>query len=175
MEEAAILALNRLGIKPVGVFFWTDEKKLGYVLLPHKTMDTVIWVNQRLHADPEYASKGKAFLTAPNESKAFERIESSLLLAFVRMPAVETPVRATGRVFQLRIYKSPSVLTGWKKIEMFNDAGEIKIFREVGLNPVFFGEAIVGSEIPNLTYMLVFESKAEQDASWRKFGQHPEW
>ena len=58
---------------------------------------------------------------------------------------------------------------------MFNDAGEIEIFRRVGLNPVFFGEALVGSKMPNLTYMLVFESDEQRAANWKKFGADPDW
>jgi hypothetical protein len=91
------------------------------------------------------------------------------------MPQIETLLQSAGRIFQLRIYESPSVKTNLKKIEMFNDAGEIKIFREVGLNPVFFGQTLIGSKMPNLTYMLVFKSADDQKAAWGKFGAHPDW
>jgi hypothetical protein len=91
------------------------------------------------------------------------------------MPHLETPVKSPGRVFQLRIYESPSIKTGQKKIEMFNDAGEIAIFRRVGLNPVFFGEALIGSKMPNLTYMLGFESNDDLKAAWKRFGGDPDW
>jgi hypothetical protein len=40
---------------------------------------------------------------------------------------------------------------------------------------VFFGEALIGSKMPNLTYMLAFESEAEQKANWGKFGSDPDW
>ena len=105
----------------------------------------------------------------------YKEVESWLTLAFKGMPRVETPVTAPGRIFQLRIYESPSLKTGQKKIEMFNDAGEIKIFREVGLTPVFFGETLFGAKIPNLTYMLAFENVEAQKAAWQKFGKHPDW
>jgi hypothetical protein len=58
---------------------------------------------------------------------------------------------------------------------MFNDAGEITIFRRVGLHPVFFGEALAGSRMPNLTYMLAFESADELKANWTRFGGDPDW
>jgi hypothetical protein len=58
---------------------------------------------------------------------------------------------------------------------MFNDAGEIKLFRECGLNPVFFGQTLVGSRMPNLTYLLAFKNAEEQAAAWKKFVSHPEW
>ncbi len=87
---------------------------------------------------------------------------------------METPIDAPGRVFQLRTYESPSVKTGLKKIEMFNTA-EIDIFRKTGLNPVFFGQTLAGEKMPNLTYMLVFNSMDERQANWKRFGSSPEW
>jgi len=62
-----------------------------------------------------------------------------------------------------------------KKIEMFNKAGEIAIFRRVGLTPVFFGEAVIGEMRPNLTYMLTFDDMAEHDKNWKSFGSDPDW
>lgn len=174
MAEAAIPAYNRQGIEPVGVFYSKDLSP-AYVLLRHRTMESVLSSTQKLLADSEYLRKGADFLNAPADKRAFQRVESSLLLAFKGMPTIEKPAKGPGRVFQLRTYESPSVKTGQKKIEMFNDAGEIKIFRRVGLNPVFFGEAIAGAKMPNLTYMLGFESDADQKAGWQKFGANPDW
>jgi hypothetical protein len=128
-----------------------------------------------LAADDELKSRGAEFVNAPADKPAFKRMESSLMLAFKGMPQLETPVTTPGRVFQLRIYESPTTKTGLKKIEMFNDAGELRIFREVGLNPVFFGQTLVGTRMPNLTYMLAFRSKEEQKAAWSRFVSHPEW
>jgi len=132
-------------------------------------------LTHKLLADAAFAGAAAGVLGASKSAKPYAEVESWLLLAFKGMPGVETPVKGAGRVFQLRIYESPSVQTGQKKIEMFNDAGEIKIFREVGLNPVFFGEAIFGAKLPNLTYMLGFESEEAQKEAWGKFGKHPEW
>ncbi len=57
---------------------------------------------------------------------------------------------------------------------MFNN-GEIDIFRKTGLNPVFFGETLIGGKMPNLTYMLSFDSMEEQKAGWKRFVSSPEW
>ena len=138
-------------------------------------METLLTSTPTLLADTEYRNKGADFLNAPADKPAFQRLESSLLLAFKGMCRLETPVKSPGRIFQLRIYESPSVKTGQKKIEMFNDAGEIDIFRRVGLHPVFFGETLVGARMPNLTYMLVFESGDELKANWSRFGSDPDW
>ena len=57
---------------------------------------------------------------------------------------------------------------------MFNKA-EIAIFRRTGLRPVFFGETLVGSGMPSLTYMLTFENMEERTRNWAAFVADPEW
>lgn len=175
LRDAAIPAMNRLGMKPVGVFYPAEGISPVFVLLRHTSLESVVTFTASLAADAEFMEKGADFLNAPASAPAFKREESALLLAFKGMPAMETPVSNPGRVFQLRTYESPSVKTGLKKIEMFNDAGEIKLFREVGLNPVFFGQTLVGAKMPCLTYMLGFKSMDEQKAAWARFLAHPDW
>ncbi len=174
LRDAAIPALNRIGIDPVGVFLSPDELSPVRVLLRHRSIESVATATQKLGADDEFLSKGAAFLDAPASSPGYARIESSLMLAFSGMPLLETPVDTPGRVFQLRIYESPSVKTGQKKIEMFNTS-ELDIFRKTGLTAVFFGETLVGTKMPNLTYMLAFDSLDEQKAAWKRFLSDPDW
>ena len=57
---------------------------------------------------------------------------------------------------------------------MFDD-GEIQVMRDVGLGPVFFGQALVGQELPHLTYMLSAENDAAHKEHWGKFGKDPRW
>ena len=175
MRAAAIPAFNRIGIRPVGVFYSVKDLSPAYVVMRHRSIESFLTSTQKLLADAEFLSQGAEFLNAPADKPAFQRMESSVLLAFKGMPQIETPAKGPGRVFQLRTYESPSVKTGQKKIEMFNDAGEITVFRRVGLNPVFFGEALAGGKMPNLTYMLGFESEDAQKAGWKKFGSDPDW
>jgi hypothetical protein len=99
------------------------------------------------------------------------------MVAFEGMPKLEVPAAAAGnqpRLFELRTYESHSQKANLKKIEMFN-VGEIAIFRRAGLQPVFFGETLIGARMPNLTYLLVYDNMAARDASWGKFGADPEW
>jgi hypothetical protein len=173
-REAAIPALNRAGINPVGVFYpWEDLSPI-YVLLRHKNLGSFVALTQRLAEDEEFLQAGANFLNAPASKPAYKRMQVQLMEAFDGMPHMETPVDAPGRVFQLRTYESPSVKTGLKKIEMFNTA-EIDIFRKTGLNPVFFGQTLAGEKMPNLTYMLAFKDMDERQANWRRFGSSPEW
>jgi hypothetical protein len=175
MKDVAVPALNRLGVQPVGVFVDPNEPKPVYVLLPHPDAESALTMNQRLLADADFSAKGAAFIDAPKSALPYKEVETWLMLAFKSMPKVERPAKGPDRVFQLRTYESPSLQTGQKKIEMFNDAGEIRIFREVGLAPVFFGETLFGGKMPNLTYMLGFENAEQQKAAWTAFGKHPDW
>lgn len=174
LEAAAIPALNRLGVNPVGVFETPDVPGPVYVLMRYASLEVFATATQKLLADAEFLGKGAAFLDAPAASPAYKRVESSALAAFTGMPHLETPAQGPGRLFQLRIYESPSVKTGQKKIEMFNTA-ELAIFRRVGLTAVFFGECLAGAKMPNLTYMLGFDNADAQDAAWKRFRDDPDW
>jgi hypothetical protein len=174
LSEAAIPALNRLGIKPVGVFSPAEGISPLHVLLVHPSLESVATMAARLGEDQEFMEKGKDFLYAPADRPAFKMLEVQLMQAFQGMPKLERPVDIPGRVFQLRTYESPSEIAGLKKIEMF-DTAEIAIFRKTGLHPVFFGRTLAGAKMPNLTYMLGFKDMEESKAAWKTFVGDPEW
>jgi hypothetical protein len=175
-QKAAIPALNRLGSKQVGVF--TEQKSEGqgrlFVLIPFASLDDFLQVEDKLMKDAAYREAAAAYLNAPATEPAYERIESSLLRAFEHMPQMEVPQKKQ-RIFELRRYESASEGAGKKKIEMFNQAGEIDIFKKLGFNPVFFGETLIGPMRPNLTYMITFDDTAAHDSHWKAFGSDPEW
>jgi hypothetical protein len=176
---AAIPALNRAGISPVGVFnvLVGPDSPVMYVLLPHKSAESVVRANEHVHADAEFLQAGAEFLNAPAINPSYNRVESSLLAAFEGFPGIEMPAGTAPknqRIFELRTYESHSRKASQKKIQMFNQ-GEIAIFRRVGLTPVFFGETIVGPRMPNLTYLLGFEDMADREKKWSAFGADPEW
>jgi hypothetical protein len=54
-------------------------------------------------------------------------------------------------------------------------SGEFEIFLGAGFHPVFFGDTLVGSRMPNLTYMLSLSDLAEVDAKWNAFRSDPAW
>ena len=49
------------------------------------------------------------------------------------------------------------------------------IFRKTGLTPVFFGETVVGAQMPSLSYMLTFADMTARDAAWSAFSKDPDW
>jgi len=175
LRDAAIPALNRVGVKPVGVF----EMLVGpqspslYVLIPHPSAESVLTAWERVRADKEYQERGAPFLNAPASNPAFVRVQSELMAAFATHPRI-TPPAPGPRVFELRTYDSATKKANLTKIKMFN-TGEIDIFKKVGFHPVFFSEKLIGPRWPNLTYMLASASLEDRNKHWAAFGASPEW
>jgi len=178
-RDAAIPALNRLWIKPVGAFNTTigPGSPALYIVVPHASVESAVTIHDRVAADPEYLKAGAAFINTPPTDPAYVRMESSLLLAFEGMPKLEVPaatVENKPRIFEVRTYESHSKKANRTKIGMFNGP-EIAIFRRIGLHAVFFGETVIGAGMPSLTYMLAFADMEERSRSWAAFGADPEW
>ncbi|MFD1139560.1 NIPSNAP family protein [Larkinella insperata] len=176
LQNAVIPAYNRLGSKTVGVFtehLPQSQSKL-VVVIPFSSLDEYFSRPEKLSKDSAYQQAAADYLNAEATNPPYERIESSLMRAFADMPKLEAPEKKP-RIFELRRYESHNETAGKKKIEMFNEGGEIKIFKRVGLTPVFFGETLIGAFRPNLTYMLTFDDMAEHDRNWKTFGSDPDW
>jgi len=176
LRDVGIAAMNRIGIQPVGVFnaMYGPNSPTLYVLLVHKSLRSVVETSSRLMAELEALDRAATYLNMPLSEPAYVRYESSLMVAFSHMPKLEVPEKKL-RIFELRTYESHSSKAAKKKIEMFNEGGEIATFRKTGLQPVFFGETIVGPKLPNLTYMLVFDNMADRDERWNVFRDDPDW
>lgn len=183
LADAAVPAYNRAGVRPVGVWKITaaDNPALKlekdgtdlYVFLPHNSLESVAALEAKLAADEKFQADGKAVLTSPR-GQAFSRYESTLLLAMEGAPHVEETTKSPTRVFELRTYESPNPERAANKLLMFNK-GEFAVFKQAGMPGVFFGGAIVGENLPQLTYMVAHEKIEDAKANWGKFGKVPEW
>jgi NIPSNAP protein len=176
LRDALVPALNRLGIKPVGVFNLTigPEAPSVYVLMPCSSLETLIAAGSALDRDAAYLKAADAFLNAPAKDPAYARVGSSLLQAFegtkLAAPAAET----RPRMFELRTYESPSDQDHKRKVEEFK-SGEMDSFRRAGFWGVFFAASLIGPRLPNLTYMLGFNDLADRDKKWDAFRADPGW
>ena len=107
LETALIPALNRAGFSPIGVFNLDigPETPSVYLLIPSTSLESLVTVELQLVKDEEFMKAAAPFWNAPAAAPAFERIESSLMIAFEGWPKlVVPPVTAQHgkRVFQLR-------------------------------------------------------------------------
>jgi len=179
-ETALIPALNRRGIRNVGVFTQPDapDGPAVWVLMAHRDLASIGAVNATIHADPAVVAAGADYLSAPTrDNPAFDRIDSWVFLAFAGMPRLEVPLMTAGnqpRVFELRVYESFSEQMARKKVAMFN-AGEIEVMKLLKQSPVFYGQALVGRDLPQLTYMLCTPDRAAAATAWAAFGDNPTW
>jgi hypothetical protein len=176
LSKAYLPALKRMGVGPVGVLVEKgdqDARKV-YVLIVHGSADQVVTLPARLAEDEKYLKAAGKYLSARASDPVYRRIDSSLLAPIAGMLRLEKPDTSHPRLFNLRIYESHNERAARKKIEMF-DKEELAIFRRVGLTPVFFAATVVGSAMPNLTYMLVFPDEAARAAAWDRFRKDAAW
>jgi hypothetical protein len=178
-EKAAVAAYNRAGVKPIGVFTEVDNtpKSKIYVLIPYDSLDVYASIPAKLAADSVYQEAAESYLASPSSDPAFERIESSLHIAFEGMKTLALPTSSAEKkpwIFELRTYLSPSERKGDNKVKMFN-SGEITLMQEVGMSPVFFAQTISGSQMPNLVYMVSGENQVEHKKHWQAFIDSPVW
>jgi hypothetical protein len=172
---ALIPALNRLGVKKVGVFseMSKDEPAMVYLLIPYASFDDYRKTNDSLKRDKDFQQASAKYNELPADKPAFLRYDTSLMIAFDGLPKMLFP-ESGPRMFELRTYEGYSEDAVRRKIRMFNE-GEFDIFYRVKLNPVFFGEVIAGKSMPALTYMISFKNMEERDRNWKAFGQDPDW
>jgi hypothetical protein len=176
-SDALIPAVGRVGMGPVGAFRVDigPETPVYYVLIPGASLQALAELDLRLVEDAAFLKAADPFWNATAVAPAFQRVESSLLAAFAGWPKLTASAATKGkRIFQLRTYESPSNGDHVRKVEMFH-SGEFEIFLKAGFHPVFFGDTLVGSRMPNLTYMLSFADQAELDAKWNLFRDDPDW
>jgi hypothetical protein len=88
------------------------------------------------------------------------------------VPPAEKP--KSPRYFELRVYHSPTQRQLALLHERFAGA-EIQIFHRSGVHPILYGDAMIGPDLPNLTYLTPFASQADREKAWDAFGADPEW
>ena len=178
-SDALIPSLAGMGMGPVGAFHldFGPETPVFYLLIPGPSVEVLAGIDLRLAEDAAFLKAADPFWNSTSAAPAFERVESSLLAAFAGWPKITPPPAAQTkgkRIFQLRTYESPSYGEHVRKVEMFH-SGEFGIFVKAGCKPVFFGDTLVGSRLPNLTYMLSFTDQQELEAGWKAFSNDAEW
>jgi len=65
-------------------------------------------------------------------------------------------------------------LKALNKMAMF-DEGEIALMKDLGMAPVFFGQALAGPNLPHLRYITSGPDLGTHLANWKKFGPDPRW
>lgn len=174
VENDFIPAMKSRGVGPIGCFgISTGRHSPSLILLiQYKSLSEFVTNTELSGKSDSFSAKWKAFETKP---LPYVRYESSLLKAFAGHPSIEVPkAKDDGRLFELRTYESKNAVASAAKIDMFNEE-EIKIFRDCGMAPIFFGEGVFANRLPHLTYMLAFDNMAHRTEAWNKFRGNDDW
>jgi NIPSNAP len=182
LQHALMPALHKKNIVNIGVFKPlandTAADKLVYVFMTLKSFDALLSLPAQLDKDAEYNSAAGAYLNAAYNNPPYTRMESIWLQAFRLAPQMTLP-DLTGphseRIYELRSYESPTEKLHVNKVHMFNEGGEVPLFKRLEFNAVFYADVINGSHMPNLMYMTSFENIASREAHWKTFSADEEW
>ena len=194
LEKALIPALNARGLANVGVFTEvevdkkavTAKPKIGtptapvaiWVLITHPSLESFTQISTELNTDATVQAAAPEFFRTPKSNPAYDRVDTWLLRAFAGMPKLAVPAfsknKTPSRIFELRDYESHSEERALSKMAMFND-GEISLMQDLGMSPVFFGQALAGPNLPHLRYITCGPDLATHLGNWKKFGPDPRW
>lgn len=181
LKDDYIPALHRAGIGKIGVFHpvgndTAAEKKI-YVFIPLRSLKDVDLV-ANITATDSKLKQNNAYLDIPFNASPYKRVETIVLKAFEGMPSFQAPAltgNKADRIYELRSYESATSRLYRQKVKMFNEGGEIALFKRLEFNAVFYAEVLAGSHMPNLMYMTSFNNWAERNEHWKKFTEDPEW
>ena len=180
LRDAYIPALGRLGIDRVGVFrnLKDENDHSVFVLIPFASAEQFAGLRDSLVKDEKYMAAEKTFSDRALENPVYQRVESRFLKSFADIPQMELAdysKNKTERIFELRLYESHTDDHARRKVQMFNEGGELQLMRDVQMAPVFFGETLIGPDVPNLVYMLSAENEAAHKEHWKAFLDSPRW
>jgi hypothetical protein len=136
------------------------------------TLDELWSVHSKVMQDETLGKSLLALESGPDP--AYESIDSALIEAADYSPEIKPEATTPPRIFELRIYHSPT----WRQLAALHDrfrGPEIKIFHRSGIHPILYGSTLIGGNLPNLTYLIPFADLAAREKAWAAFGADPEW
>ncbi|MBI1342714.1 MAG: NIPSNAP family containing protein [Terrimonas sp.] len=181
-EKAFLPFLHKNKFDRVGVFKplandTAADKKI-YLFLQATTLEKLVSIDGLLAADGVYQEAAKDFAKASFDNAPFTRIETILLRSFRLTPKMALPVLSTPKsdhIYELRSYESPTESLYTSKVKMFNEGGEIAIFKRLKFNAVFYADVLSGSHMPNLMYMTSFDDLEARNSHWKSFSSDSDW
>ena len=181
LRQALIPAMKRQGIGPIGAFTNAQTDPSGsqriVVVIPYENASEIVTSKQALQSDTQYQQAAKPYLDRGPKEAPYARIQSKLLVAIDSMPKLTVPsglLKNEDRVYELRVYESANERIGDLKVDMFN-SGEVPIFLDSGIQPIFIGQGIIGEQLPSLTYLTAYPNDQARVKAWDAFRQHPDW
>ncbi|TWT98988.1 NIPSNAP family protein [Neorhodopirellula pilleata] len=181
LKNALIPALQRQGIGPIGAFEPSDSDQTGsdaiFVVIPFSNLNELQASQQELADDEAYQTAAADYLDRPHTDPPYQRIRSEVLSSLACWPVAKVAdglLENGERVYELRVYESANEKIADTKIDMFN-AGEVPIFLDCGIEPIFIGKCIAGPQMPSMTYLTTYPNEQARLEAWKAFQVHPDW
>ena len=175
LEKHAMPMLEKHRIGPAG-FFTVDvgahvPAVIQILSYPSLTEMEAAW--GRVHADKDWAAAISELETA---GPPFFRLDTVLLRATDFSPPLKpTPAgEPAHKIYELRFYEASTQ----RQLGFMHGrfaGGEIDVFHKTGIHPVVYADTVLGPNIPNMAYLIPFESEAHREKAWAAFRASPEW
>jgi hypothetical protein len=177
VQNSTMPMLQKYGAGPVAAFgnLIAPDGPYIFIAVQYPSLAAMEETRDKMNADAAYQKATAKYLAAPG--LPYVRLENAIVKTVPWMSGLELPKHDGKRanlLFELRTYESNTSATLAHKVKMFAD-GEMALFRRLGMIPVFFGTTIIGRRMPNLVYMLGYESLAHREKVWQAFVRDPEW
>jgi hypothetical protein len=176
LSKAALPALSKVhnGPKLVLEGLVVPHTPQIVVILGFQSVQEFWGVRAKLNADKELEEAFEKWQAGPEPP--FEQQTNALLEAADYSPEIVPldPPPPTPRIFELRVYHSPT----YRQLKALHErfAGdEIRIFHRCGVHPVLYSSTVIGPNMPNLTYLIPFADLAAREKAWNAFSADPEW
>jgi hypothetical protein len=174
-SKALLPAMEKVhrGPKVVLEALVADHMPQVAMIVGFESVEQVWSLSKALFADKEFS---KAFDQWEQGEPPYISASTSLLEATDYSPEIAVPEKppATPRVFELRVYHSPTARQ-WKQLHERFSGPEIRIFHRTGVHPLFYSSGVFGTDRPNLTYLIPFDNLAARERAWAAFGADEEW
>jgi hypothetical protein len=175
LEKHAVPMLQKHGEGPVGFFTVGVGPHIPAVVeivsFPSLAEMEATWA--RVRADKDWAT---AIAELESAGPPFFRLDTVLLRATDFSPPLK-PTPATEpahKIYELRFYEASTR----RQLEFMHGrfaGGEIDVFHKTGIFPVMYADTVFGPNIPNMAYLIPFESEAHREKAWQAFGASPGW
>ncbi|MES2649495.1 MAG: NIPSNAP family protein [Bacteroidota bacterium] len=151
------------------------DKKI-FLIVQHASWNDINRAKNKLKAVD--GNVNELFHNAPYASPAYARKELMIAEAFpmatkLMRPKLNAPL--TDRIYEWRSYESATDAKFINKVKMFNEGGEVALFKRLNFNAIFYASVVAGGRMPNLIYMTSFETIEDRNAHWKTFGADAEW
>ncbi len=176
LSKAALPALSKVHNGPKIVLEGLIAARTQQILmiLGFQSVQEFWSVRAKLNADKDLEQafeQWQAGAEPPFEQQANVLVEAADYSPEIVPPE---PPPQTPRVFELRVYHSPTYRQLKALHERF-EGPEIKCFHRAGVHPLFYSSTVIGPDMPNLTYLIPFADLAAREKAWNAFGADPEW